>query len=176
MQQPTRERTRTVTWEDPLDSASRGLKLAGLDYLKAMLAGEIPPPPIAQTLGIILLEADEGRALFDAHPGEHHYNPLGFVHGGLAATLLDSATGCAVQTTLPAGVGYTTLELKTNFVRPITHDTGRILCEADVVHRGATVATAEGKVYAEATGKLLAHGTSTCLIFAQNGNGNGKTR
>jgi uncharacterized protein (TIGR00369 family) len=172
MEQPTR--TRTVTWDDPLASAGRGLKLSGLDYLKAMLAGEIPPPPITQTLDFILIDVDEGRAVFDANPGEHHYNPLGFVHGGLAATLLDSATGCAVQSTLPAGSGYTTLELKTNFVRPITRDTGRILCEAEVVHRGATIATAEGRVIAEATGKLLAHGTSTCLIFAHNGNGNGR--
>jgi uncharacterized protein (TIGR00369 family) len=172
MEQPTR--TRTVTWDDPLASAGKGLKLAGLDYLKAMLAGEIPPPPITQTLGFILIEAEEGRAVFESIPGEHHYNPLGFVHGGLAATLLDSATGCAVQTTLPAGSGYTTLELKTNFVRPITHDTGRILCEAEVVHRGATIATAEGRIHAEGSGKLLAHGTSTCLIFNQNGNGNGR--
>ena len=171
MLQPTR--TRTISWEDPLASAGRGLRMGGLDYLHAMLAGEIPPPPIAHTLGFILIEAEEGRAVFEAVPGEHHYNPLGFVHGGLAATLLDSATGCAVQTTLPVGTGYTTIELKANFIRPITHDTGRILCEAEVVHRGATIATAEGRIHAEGSGKLLAHGTSTCLIFELNRNGNG---
>jgi uncharacterized protein (TIGR00369 family) len=169
VEQPTR--TRAFSWEDPLAAATRGSQLSGLEHLHAMLAGEIPPPPIAQTLGFILIEAEEGRAVFEAHPGEHHYNPIGLVHGGLAATLLDSATGCAVQTTLPVGSAYTTLELKTNFLRPITHDTGRILCEAEVVHRGATIATAEGRIHAEASGKLLAHGTSTCLIFDRNGNG-----
>jgi uncharacterized protein (TIGR00369 family) len=89
----------------------------------------------------------------------------------LAATLLDSAMGCAVHSTLPAGAGYTTLELKVNFVRPITSETGRILCEGTVVHRGGRVATAEGRVFAEADGALLAHGTTTCLIFSPNGNG-----
>jgi uncharacterized protein (TIGR00369 family) len=162
-----------VTWEDPLDSARRGRELSGLEHLHAMMAGELPPPPMAHTLGIDLIGAEPGRAVFAVEPGEHHYNPIGVVHGGLAATLLDSAMGCAVQTTLPAGVGYTTLELKTNFVRAITHQTGRVLCEASVVHRGGTIATAEGKVFAESSGKLLAHGTSTCLIIGPNGNGRG---
>ena len=172
MEQPTR--TRTITWEDPVASAQRGLELSGLDYLRAMMAGELPSPPIAATLGMLPIEVEEGRAVFAALPAEYHYNPIGVVHGGLAATMLDSATGCAVQTTLPAGVGYTTLELKTNFVRSITRDTGRILCEAEVVHRGGTIATAEGRLRAEATGKLLAHGTSTCMILQPNGNGNGR--
>jgi len=170
VQQPT-TRSRTVTWDDPLAAFERGRALSGLDYLRTMIAGELPPPPIAYTLGIALIEAEEGRAVFAAEPAEYHYNPIGVVHGGLAATMLDSATGCAVQTTLPAGVGYTTLELKTNFVRPLTRDTGRVLCEAHVVHRGATIATAEAQLRAEASGKLLAHGTSTCLIFSANGNG-----
>ena len=109
--------------------------------------------------------------MFAVTPAEYHYNPIGVVHGGLAATLLDSAMGCAVQTTLPAGVAYTTLEFKVNFARAITRDTGRIVCEANVIHRGRTVATAEGRVIAEDTGKLLAHGTTTCLIVAPNGDG-----
>jgi uncharacterized protein (TIGR00369 family) len=171
VEQPTR--SRTISWEDPVASARRGLELSGLDYLRAMMSGELPPPPIAMTLGMLPVEVEEGRAVFAATPSEYHYNPIGVVHGGLAATMLDSATGCAVQTTLPAGVGYTTLELKTNFVRAITRDTGRILCEAEVVHRGGTIATAEGRLRAESTGKLLAHGTSTCLILRANGNGNG---
>ena len=176
MQQPTTaERTRTITWEDPVPTAARGLEMSGLDYLHALMAGELPPPPIALTLGMAPIEVEEGRAVFAAEPAEYHYNPIGVVHGGLAATLLDSATGCAVQTTLPPGVAYTTLELKTNFVRAITRDTGRVLCEAEVVHRGGTIATAEGRLRAEATGKLLAHGTSTCLIkpldVARNGTG-----
>jgi uncharacterized protein (TIGR00369 family) len=146
-----------------------------MEYLQAIMAGELPPPPIALTLDMRPVELAEGRAVFAAEPAEFHYNPIGVVHGGLAATLLDSATGCAVQTTLPRGVAYTTLELKTNFVRAITRDTGRVLCEAEVVHRGGTIATAEGRLYAESTGKLLAHGTSTCLIIdadaGRNGNG-----
>ncbi len=181
MQQPTR--TRTITWEDPATTFERARSLSGMEYLQAIMSGELPPPPIAMTLGMQPVELGEGRAVFAAEPAEYHYNPIGLVHGGLAATLLDSATGCAVQTTLPAGVGYTTLELKTNFVRAITRDTGRVLCEAEVVHRGGTIATAEGRLRAEATGKLLAHGTSTCMIIAANGgrtqnagNGQGGTR
>jgi uncharacterized protein (TIGR00369 family) len=148
--------------------------MSGLDYLRAMMAGDVPPAPIALTLGFRPVDLSEGRAVFAADPAEYHYNPIGVVHGGLAATLLDSATGCAVQTTLPAGVGYTTLELKTNFVRAITRDTGRVLCEAEVVHRGGTIATAEGRLIAESSGKLLAHGTSTCLIIPAAVDRNGK--
>ena len=175
MSQPTEapNRSRTITWEDPVASAGRGRALSGLDYLRAMMAGEIPPPPIAQTLGMYPVEVEYGRAVFEAHPAEFHYNPIGVVHGGLAATMLDSATGCAVQATLPAGVGYTTIELKTNFVRAITRDTGRILCDAEIVHRGGTIATAQGRLYAEAGGKLLAHGLSTCLIVDPGRNGHG---
>jgi uncharacterized protein (TIGR00369 family) len=111
--------------------------------------------------------------VFTVEPAEFHYNPIGMVHGGLAATLIDSATGCAVQTTLPARTAYTTLEFKTNFVRPMSRDTGRVRCEAQVIHRGGTIATAEARLTAEATGKLLAHGTATCAILGSNGNGNG---
>ena len=174
------ERSRTFTWEDPMAIAGRAREMSGIEFLQALIDGEIPPPPIAKMLGFTLDEVSEGRAVFSGLPAEYHYNPIGVVHGGLAATLLDSATGCAVQTTLPRGVAYTTLELKTNFVRALTRDTGRVLCEAEVVHRGGTIATAEGRLRAESTGKLLAHGTSTCLIIAENGgrtsdkgNGNG---
>jgi uncharacterized protein (TIGR00369 family) len=145
--------------------------VTGLDMLRAMAAGELPGPPIADLLGFEVVEGEAGRMLFAALPGPQHYNPIGTVHGGLAATLLDSAMGSAVHSTLPAGVGYTTLELKVNFVRPITAETGRILCEGTVVHGGGRVATAEGRVFAEATGKLLAHGTTTCLILSPNGHG-----
>jgi uncharacterized protein (TIGR00369 family) len=143
--------------------------MTGLEVLRAMAAGELPGAPIAELMGFEPIEADEGRVLFAAQPGPHHYNPLGTVHGGLAATLLDSAMGCAVHSTLDAGEGYTTLELKVNFTRPITKDTGRILCEGTIVHRGGRVATADGRVYAEEGGKLLAHGTTTCLVLSQNG-------
>jgi uncharacterized protein (TIGR00369 family) len=145
--------------------------VTGLEFLRAIGAGELPPAPIAELLGFAPVEVEEGRVVFAVVPGPEHYNPIGTVHGGLAATLLDSAMGCAVQSTLPAGVGYTTLELKVNFVRPITTETGRILCEGTVVHRGGRVATADGRAFAEADGALLAHGTTTCLIFSPNGNG-----
>ena len=176
MQQPTTaERTRTFSWEDPVPTATSALHMSGLDYMRAIVNGDVPAPPIGVMMGFQPVEVAEGRAVFAAEPAEYHYNPIGVVHGGLAATLLDSATGCAVHTTLPAGVAYTTLEFKTNFVRAITRDTGRILCEAEVVHRGGTIATAEGRLIAESTGKLLAHGTSTCLIkpIAVDRNGNG---
>ena len=165
------ERTRTVSWEDPVATAAAARDLSGLDYLRAIRDGDVPPPPIAALLGFEPVELAKGRAGFAVTPEEFHYNPLGVVHGGLAATLLDSAMGCAVQTTLPAGSGYTTLEIKVNFDRPITRDTGRVLCEAKVVKAGRTVATAEGRVFSEQGHKLLAHGTTTCLIFSANGNG-----
>jgi uncharacterized protein (TIGR00369 family) len=139
--------------------------VTGLELLHAIAAGEAPGAPIAELLGFEPVEAEEGRVVFACEPGPQHYNPLGTVHGGLPATLLDSAMGCAVHSTLPAGAGYTTLELKVNFTRPITTDTGRILCEGTVVHRGGRTATAEGRVFAEETGKLLAHGTTTCLLL-----------
>jgi uncharacterized protein (TIGR00369 family) len=143
--------------------------MTGLELLQAIAAGRAPGAPIAELIGFEPVEAEEGRVLFAAVPGPEHYNPIGTVHGGLAATLLDSAMGCAVHTTLPEGTGYTTLELKVNFTRPITTDTGRILCEGTVVHRGGRVATAEGRVLAERDGKLLAHGTTTCLLMSVNG-------
>jgi uncharacterized protein (TIGR00369 family) len=139
--------------------------VTGLELLHAIAAGDAPGVPIAELLGFEPVEAEEGRVVFACVPRLHHYNPLGTVHGGLPATLLDSAMGCAVHSTLPAGAGYTTLELKVNFTRPITTDTGRILCEGTVVHRGRRTATAEGRVFAEDTGHLLAHGTTTCLLL-----------
>jgi uncharacterized protein (TIGR00369 family) len=166
--QPT-VRSRTITWEDPVAAATSRADLSGLDHLRAIRDGRVPPPPFATLLGFELAEVEEGRAVFAVTPDEFHYNPIGVVHGGLAATLLDSATGCAVQSTLEPGVVYTTLEVKVNFARPMTRDTGRVLCTATVVHRGRTVATAEGRVVAEATGKLLAHGTATCLLMSANG-------
>ena len=115
-------------------------------------------------MGFSGVHIEEGKAVFEGEPAEYLYNPIGVVHGGFAMTLLDSAMGCAVHSTLRPNERYTTLELKTNFVRPITVDTGRVRCEGVVIHRGGTIATAEGKLTAFATGKLLAHGTTTCLI------------
>jgi EmrB/QacA subfamily drug resistance transporter len=168
---PTATRERVVRWEDPVAALEHAQGLSGLEQMNAIRSGAVPPPPIAATLGFDIVEAAEGRAVFAVQPDEYHYNPIGVVHGGLAATLLDSAMGCAVHTTLDAGTGYTTLELKVNYVRGMTRDTGRVRCEATVVHRGGTIATAEGRLIAEETGKLLAHGTTTCLIFGESGNG-----
>jgi EmrB/QacA subfamily drug resistance transporter len=166
-----RARERLIVWEDPAAALAASEGLGGLERMNAIESGAVPPPPIAATLGFDFVEASEGRAVFTAVPDEYHYNPIGVVHGSLAATLLDSAMGCAVQTTLGPEVGYTTLELKVNYVRAITLETGRIVCEGTVVHRGGTVATADGRIVAERTGKLLAHGTTTCLVFESSPNG-----
>jgi uncharacterized protein (TIGR00369 family) len=158
------ERTRVTTWEDPLETFSRIQGMDGLDALRAMIAGELPQPPIAQTLGFQLIEVERGRATFTGEPAEFHYNPIGVVHGGLALTLLDSAMGCAVQSMLDGGAAYTTLEVKANFVRPLTSDTGPVRCTGTVIHPGRTVATAEARIEG-ADGRLYAHGTSTLLIL-----------
>ncbi|UCG22483.1 MAG: PaaI family thioesterase [Deltaproteobacteria bacterium] len=158
------ERKLTVTWDDPLIGAETSKTMTGLDYLRAIESGDIPPPPIARLLGFRLTRVDLGQAVFELEPGEHHYNPIGMVHGGVASTVLDSAMGCAVHSTLPAGTGYSTVELKINFIRPLSTDTGKVLCEARVIHSGGRIATAEGKL-ADKNGKLYAHGTTTCLIF-----------
>jgi len=136
----------------------------GLAFLKAMIAGELPAPPITETLGFTLVEVENGRAVFVGTPEFHHYNPIGVVHGGFAATLLDSAVGCAVHSTLAKGEAYTTLELKLNLVRPLTDKTGMVRAEGRVLHRGRQVATAEGYLR-DGTGKLYAHATTTCMVF-----------
>jgi uncharacterized protein (TIGR00369 family) len=148
-------------------SAAVGAELAGLDYVRAIQSGEIPPPPIAVVMNFSIAELDEGRAVFIGEPGEEHYNPIGVVHGGYASTILDSALGCAVHTTCPAGVGYTSQTLEVKYLRPITRDTGAVGAEAEVIHRGRKTAVAEAKLTAVDTGKLLASGTSTCLVFEQ---------
>jgi uncharacterized protein (TIGR00369 family) len=153
-----------VNAADPREIAAKGLQLSGLEYIQAIIGGELPAPPIAELVGFRLVEAEPGRAVFEMEPGPQHYNPIGSVHGGVAMTLLDSAMGVAVHTLLEPGVGYTTLELKTNFVRPMTVDTGLVRCEGNILHSGSRVATAEGKL-TDANGKLLAHGTTTCLIL-----------
>lgn len=158
------ERTLTVSWEDPRTLAEAGRGLSGLEYLQKIAAGELPRPPISALMNFGLVELGEGHAVFSVEPAEYHYNPIGVVHGGLAATLLDSAMGCAVHSKLPAGAGYTTLEFKVNFVRAMTAETGRVRCEAKLIHLGGRTATAEGRVVG-GDGKLYAHGTTTCLIF-----------
>ena len=136
----------------------------GLAFLKAIIDGTVPQPPIAQTLGFHLTEASEGRAAFEGLPEFRHYNPISTVHGGFTATLLDSALACAIFTTMVKGEAWTTLELKINYVRPLTKDTGPVRAEGRVIHRGRTVATSEGDLKDRA-GKLYAHATTTCIIF-----------
>src|SRR3989475_13068935 len=159
-----KKRSRIVSWEDPFLVMQAAPGKTGLELLKDVFEGKLPPPPITQALGFIGVSVEEGKAIFEGEPDESVYNPIGVVHGGYAMTLLDSAMGCAVHSTLAAGERYTTLEVKTNFVRPITMDTGRVRCEGVIIHRGGTIATAEGRVVAVSSGKLLAHGTTTCLI------------
>lgn len=157
-------RTRTFSWEDPRAVAEMGRGLSGLEYLRKILTGELPRPPISALMNFGISELSEGYAVFTAEPAEYHYNPIGVVHGGLAATLLDSAMGCAVHSMLPAGVGYTTLEIKVNYVRAMTSETKGVRCEAKVIHVGGRTATAEGRIF-DSEGKLYAHGTTTCIIF-----------
>jgi uncharacterized protein (TIGR00369 family) len=162
---PETTRTRTITWQDPTVSAAAGAQLAGIDYVRAIQSGEIPPPPIAVVMNYSIAEIEVGRAVFEGAPGEEHYNPIGVVHGGYASTILDSALGCAVHTTCAEGEGYTSQTLEVKYLRPITRDTGPVRCEAEVIHRGRKTATSEARLIAKDSGKLLATGTSTCLIL-----------
>jgi uncharacterized protein (TIGR00369 family) len=161
-------RALTVEWSDPAALAQAGRTMAGIDFLRAIRDGKLPPPPIAQLLGFHLAEVEPGHAVFECVPGEQHYNPIGVVHGGLAMTLLDSCMGCAVQTHMPAGSGYTTLEAKTNLVRAITSETGKLRAIGRTLHVGKRMATAEGRLE-DASGKLYAHATTTCIVLGNGG-------
>lgn len=160
-------RTRTFSWQDPTPTAKAALTLSGFDYLTAINRGEIPGPPIAATLGIdqFPTEVERGKVTFFFQPQEYHYNPIGSVHGGVISTLLDSASACAVHSMLPAGTGYTTLELKVNFVRAIYATTGVLHCTGSLISLGRRTAVAEAKLF-DATDRLYAHCTQTCLILA----------
>lgn len=157
-------RTRTFTWSDPTANAAQLGRRGGLDLLRAMIAGEVPAPPVMHLLGMGAMTVDEGRVTVELQPQEFHYNPLGGVHGGVLSTLLDTATGCAVHTTLPAGVGYTSLDLNVKFLRPVTVDSGLLQCEGTVLQRGRRTALAEARL-TDGGGRLVAHATSTCLLF-----------
>ena len=158
------ERSRTVTWTDPSTLTGATRELPGLELLRRVIAGEMPAPSIAVTIGFRLVEVEEGRAVFEGAWGEHLLNPAGGLHGGWHGIVLDSAMGCAVHSTLPAGTGYTTLEYKVNITRAVTAASGRLRIEGRVVHRGRSTATAEGRVVDDA-GNVYAHGTETCLIL-----------
>ncbi|MET8975168.1 PaaI family thioesterase [Streptomyces sp. NPDC004539] len=158
------ERTRTYEWGDPAVTAAAVGQGSGLDFLREIQAGNLPAPPITATLDFTLDEVEKGRAVFSIVPGEQHYNPIGSVHGGVYATLLDSAAGCAVQSVLPPETGYTSLDLTVKFLRRITAETGRVRAVGTVLHAGRTTALAEAVLLDDADRKL-AHATSSCLIF-----------
>jgi uncharacterized protein (TIGR00369 family) len=164
--QPEPTRKLLIQWDDPTPNFAAARELGGLEHLRRIIAGELPLAPIMRLMSFRLVEAEAGRVVFVGTPGEQHYNPIGSVHGGLAATLLDSAMGCAVHSMLPAGVTYTTLELKTNYLRPLTSELGEVRATGSIIHVGRRVATAEGRL-TDAAGKLYAHATTTCLIFRE---------
>ena len=156
---------RSYEYEARTPDLAQMLSMPGLDYLRGILRGEYPAAPIAATLDFDLAEVDHGRAVFEGTPQRFAYNPLGSIHGGWVATLLDSALGCAVHTTLPAGKYYTTVDLSISLVRPLTERTQRVRCEATIIHAGRSIATAEGRLLDD-RGALCAHGTTTCLIMS----------
>jgi uncharacterized protein (TIGR00369 family) len=160
----TQTRTRTYSWNDPALNSTDVGRSDGLTFLRSLKAGERPAPPIMHTLGMERVDAEPGQVTVVMRAQEYHYNPLGSVHGGVIATMLDTAAGCAVHTTLPAGWGYTSLDLSTRFLRPVTVDSGELRAEGIVVNRGRTTALAEARLFDEA-GRLVAHATSTCLLF-----------
>ncbi|HEY2791439.1 MAG TPA: PaaI family thioesterase [Micromonosporaceae bacterium] len=161
----TKGRTRTYSWADPLVPAARVAEMSGLELFAAMQSGELPHPPIMDTLGVERITANgEGSVTVLLQPAEFHYNPLGSMHGGVISTLLDTAAACAVHTTLPAGMAYTSLDLTVRFLKPITTASGMLRCEGIVVSRGRSTALGEAKLY-DAADRLVAHGTSTCMIF-----------
>ena len=155
---------RAVTREFGVATREQLAGRSGLEIFRAMIAGELPAPPITRTLDFLLVEADPGRVVFQGRPGLAHYNPMGTVHGGWFATLLDSALGCAVYSVLPPGKAYTTAELKINIVRPLTDKVPLVRAEGKVIHVGGRMATAEGRLTGP-DGKLYAHASTTCFLF-----------
>lgn len=156
---------RTYEWHEPAPRAFATSDADGVTLMRRLIAGELPEPPIAATLGFRLAEVDVGRAVFVGDAALWHYNPIGSVHGGVLATLLDSATGCAVHTRLPVGMAYTSLDISARFLRRVTADSGTLTCVGEVVTMGRRTALAEARL-TDAEGRLLAHGTSNCLLFS----------
>ncbi|MGF1663904.1 MAG: PaaI family thioesterase [Kineosporiaceae bacterium] len=165
---PVRERRHS--WQDPRPALAEAAGLDGLEIMRRIADGRLPFPPLAGTLGYSRFEAGPGRVVVGLDPEEFHYNPLGTVHGGVIATLLDTAAGCAVHTTLPAGTGYTTVDLHTRFLAPVRVATGPVLATGTVLHRGSRTATAEARLD-DAGGRLLAHATAGCLLLSPAGTG-----
>jgi uncharacterized protein (TIGR00369 family) len=161
---PGPTRTRTVTWSDPMLTAAGALERSGLEALRAIRDGVLPPPPIAALMQFDIEEVEEGRVVFGCTLDESVYNPLGVVHGGLVCTLLDTVAGCAVHSTLPQGLGYTSIELKVNYLRAVRADSGRLTAVGTVVKPGRRVAFADGQVL-DAAGRLVATASSSLLVF-----------
>lgn len=157
-------RSKTITWHDPIETAALGAQLSGIEFMRAMAAGEVPPPPISVLMNMGIQSIDEGRVVFTAEPDESQYNPLGRVHGGFVCTVLDTVAGCAVHTTLPQGLGYTSLEIKVTYVAGLAHDSGVLTAVGTVIKPGKRVAFAEG-VITDAAGRTIATATSTLLVF-----------
>jgi uncharacterized protein (TIGR00369 family) len=164
----TESRSRTFSWTDPGETLAAAITLPGLELLRRMLAGNVPYPPIAELIGMRLLQVDEGRVVWEAVPREEHYNPIGTVHAGFATTLLDSAMGTAFVSLADAGTRWTTLELKANFTRALTAETGPVRCVGAVLHRGRTVVLTEARLE-DGESRLLAHATSTILVLGVDG-------
>lgn len=158
------ERERAYRWADPLDLASAAERMTGLEFLTALAKGVLPTPPALVSVGIDAVEFADGLAVFELVPAQWQYNPIGTVHGGVLATLADSALGCAVHTKLDLGFRYTSLEMKINFTRAVTVASGRLLCEGKVVTIGRRTATSEATI-TDASGRVVAHASSTCLIM-----------
>ncbi len=144
--------------------AATAMQMDGLSFLQSMISKQFPAPPFAETSDIWLIEAENGRVVFDATPSQKFLNPLGTIHGGWISTLLDSAMGCAVHSTLKPGHGYTTVDMAVTFVKAVLPVSGKLTCEGKIIHSGGRIATAEGRI-TDAAGKLIAHGTETCLIL-----------
>ncbi|MAX80915.1 MAG: hypothetical protein CL843_12175 [Crocinitomicaceae bacterium] len=158
------QRTRTYTWDDPLVALEKAKALTGLEYIKQMHAGKIAPPPILDTAGISMFSVKEGDVVFLIHPQEFQYNPIGSVHGGIITTILDSAIGCSLHTVLEKNTAYTTLEIKVNFMRKITHKTPPLHTETTIIHRGRSTALLESKLI-DSDQSIYAYASSTCMIF-----------
>jgi uncharacterized protein (TIGR00369 family) len=161
---PAAVRSKNIAWTDPAATSVHAATMSGVDFLRAMADGRIPAPPISAHMNLDLVSVEPGDVVFSSIPDESHYNPIGSVHGGYFATLLDSACGCAVQSTLPAGTAYTSLELKVSFVRGITAATGPVTVHGWVVKPGSKAAFAEADIR-DGAGRLLASASSTCLVF-----------
>ncbi len=153
-----------ISWDDPATGAAEAINMTGYDYLQAMLNGNLPVPPVLMTLDLQAVSFEKGAAVFSFIPQEFHYNPIGSVHGGVITAILDSAMGCSLQSLLPAGTGYTTLDLKINFLKAITLKSGRLTASGKIIHAGSRTALVEAQLTDEA-GKVYAHGLSTCMIL-----------